>query len=378
MTTAPSAARYDGPIFDADTHVHEIDYTFFREYLPREFQDDCLLQVRDGPEGFGMYVGPRRVHNNESNPDGLVPPPGKLKDWLKAMKEGKSNVEGWIQPTADMWDRDARLRKLDEFGVEGSIIFPGGFISSIGYYRADRTGNAVLTAYNRYLHEHWGFDVQDRIYATPLLSLWDLESSIAETERVIKQGARIVCMPMGPAGGKSPAHPDFDPVWSRLNEAGVAVAYHVSEANFMHSVIEAFGEKPLQARRTGQTAWQWMFCYSEIRCRWCWPTSSITISSSVSRTSVSSARRTARTGYLASSRRWTRCGAWPGTAIGPAANSRSGRAVFSGAIVTWSPIRRTMSRTSSSASAARNACSWDPIIPTRKAFRRQTTSTRRH
>ena len=37
MTTAPAAARYDGPIFDADTHVHEIDYTFFREYLPREF-----------------------------------------------------------------------------------------------------------------------------------------------------------------------------------------------------------------------------------------------------------------------------------------------------------------------------------------------------
>ena len=44
-------------------------------------------------------------------------------------------------------------------------------------------------------------------------------------------------MPMGPAHGKSPADPYFDPIWSRLNEAGVAVAYHVSEANFMHPLI---------------------------------------------------------------------------------------------------------------------------------------------
>ena len=32
----------------------------------------------------------------------------------------------------------------------------------------------------------------------------------------------------------------------------------------MHPVIRAFGETPLQSRRTGQTAWQWMYCYSEI------------------------------------------------------------------------------------------------------------------
>ena len=32
----------------------------------------------------------------------------------------------------------------------------------------------------------------------------------------------------------------------------------------MHPLIRAFGETPLQSRRTGQTAWQWMFCYSEI------------------------------------------------------------------------------------------------------------------
>jgi predicted TIM-barrel fold metal-dependent hydrolase len=266
--STPAAAtvnRYDGPIFDSDTHIHELDFDFFREYLPKKYHEKWLPARKVGADGrFGLHIGNRMVENAEANAEGLVPPPGKLKEWLRAMKEGKSNVEGWIKPTLDMGTRDARVRKLDEFGVDGSIMYPGEFIATIGYYDQDESGNAVLHAYNRFFNDQWGFNVQERVYPTPVLSLWDLESSVQETEWIIKQGARIVVMPMGPANGKSPADPSFDPVWSRLNEAGVAVAFHVSEATFMHPLIRAFGEKPLQSRRTGQTAWQWMFCYSEI------------------------------------------------------------------------------------------------------------------
>jgi predicted TIM-barrel fold metal-dependent hydrolase len=256
--------RYTGPIFDCDSHVHEENFDFFVDYLPKQYQPHWLLRRRQGAEGFGLYIGDRKVNNAEANEQGLVPPPGKLKEWLRAMKEGKSNVEGWTPPTPDMLGRDARVKKLDQFGVDGAIIFPGEFIATVGYYEPDVSGNAVLSAYNRYLAERWGFHHGERIYATPVLSLWDLETSIKEAESLIRQGARIVVMPMGPAHGKSPADPYFDPIWSRLNEAGVVVSYHVSEANFMHPIIHAFGETPLQSRRTGQTAWQWMFCYSEI------------------------------------------------------------------------------------------------------------------
>ncbi len=258
-------SAYEGPVFDCDSHVHEHDFDFFAEYLPKQYHAQWLLARKAGPDGtFGLYIGDRRVHNAESNPDGLVPPPGKLKEWLRAMKEGKSNVEGWIKPAPEFYDRDARMRKLDEFGVEGAIVYPGEFIATVGYYDQDSTGNAVMTAYNRYLHERWSFNFKDRLYTTPCLTLWDLDTSIAETDDLIRKGARIVVMPMGPSHGRSPADPYFDPIWSRLNEAHVAVAFHVSEATFMHPLIHAFGEKPLQSRRTGQTAWQWMFCYSEI------------------------------------------------------------------------------------------------------------------
>ena len=149
-----------------------------------------------------------------------MPPPGKLKEWLRAMKEGKSNVEGWIKPTPEIYDRDARLQKLDEFGVDGAIVYPGEFIATVGYYDQDESGNAVLSAYNRYLAERWGFNVKDRLYTTPVVSLWDLET-LGEGSRERHQARRsVVVMPMGPAHGKSPADPYFDPIWSRLNEAG--------------------------------------------------------------------------------------------------------------------------------------------------------------
>ena len=259
-----ATGAYTGPIFDCDTHIHETSYDFLKTYLPKEYQQDWLLARRDGPEGFGLYIGNRRVHNAESNPQGLVPPPGKLKEWLKAMKEGKSNVEGWILPTPDMENVQAREQKLDDFGVEGCMMFPGEFVATFGYYNPDKSGNAVMHAYNQYLNDRFSFNYKDRIYTAGCLTLWDPETSLKEVDWLLKQGVRLVVMPMGPAHGNSPAHPDFDPIWARLNEAGATVAYHVSEATFMHSLIHAWGEKPLQSRRTGQTAWQWQFCYSEI------------------------------------------------------------------------------------------------------------------
>ena len=87
FSTDSTDRAYQGPIFDCDSHVHEHDFDFFAEYLPKKYHDKWLLQRKVGPNGeFGLYIGDRRVHNAEANEDGLVPPPGKLKEWLKAMK----------------------------------------------------------------------------------------------------------------------------------------------------------------------------------------------------------------------------------------------------------------------------------------------------
>ena len=118
-----------------------------------------------------------------------------------------------------MYERDARMAKLDQFGVDATLLFIGEFVATFGYYPQNKTGVQVLNAYNRYMHDNWGFAHQNRLFTTALLSVWDLEASIAEAKWLIKNGAKVICMPMGPVDNKSPAHPYFDPLWEILNEA---------------------------------------------------------------------------------------------------------------------------------------------------------------
>jgi predicted TIM-barrel fold metal-dependent hydrolase len=256
---------FKGAIFDGDTHIVEKDFSMFDKYLPRKYHKDWLIARRYGPDGkFGIYVGDRLSQISEAYPDDLVPPPGKLKQWLAAVKAGRPTVEGYVKRTPDMYDPQARLAKLDEFGVDGSILFIGNFVSVMGYLDEPEAGHACLHAYNEYLNEVWTFNLKDRIYPTACLALWNLDKAIEEAEWLIKRGVRVVIMPMGPANGRSAADPCYDPVWARLNEAGVLVTYHVSEARFMHGLVREFGEQPMQSRRLGQTAWQWMYTYSEV------------------------------------------------------------------------------------------------------------------
>jgi predicted TIM-barrel fold metal-dependent hydrolase len=55
-----------------------------------------------------------------------------------------------------------------------------------------------------------------------------LETQLAceELDFVLGRGARVVVMRPGPAGGRSPADPAWEPFWARVNEAGIVAAYH--------------------------------------------------------------------------------------------------------------------------------------------------------
>ncbi|TAL03201.1 MAG: amidohydrolase [Rhodospirillaceae bacterium] len=262
---------YGGPIFDSDTHIHEVDFSFFREFLPKKFHEDWLLEVRNGPAGFGMYIGERVVPTTpgEMREDGLMPPPGRLKEWLAAIASGK-DIDDRIKPTQDMYKRRERIAKLDEFGVDGSILFIGHMVTTFGMLDllAEELGAegacAVIHAYNEYLLKEWSFNADDRIYSTPILALWDVDWAVKEAKWIADNGGRVIVMPMGPARGKAAADATYDPLWRVLDDNHIVLTFHVSEATFMHPLVRAFGEEPMKPRRMGLTAWQWMFTYSEI------------------------------------------------------------------------------------------------------------------
>lgn len=257
-------ALYSGPIFDCDTHLYETPDAWSR-YLPAKYAESMKTGFRTGADGeYALYVGERKVEITGAyyTENGHVPAPGKLHDWLRAMKEGKGEIELRVPMTPDMYNRDARIAKMDEFGVEGCILYVGNMVGTISYLDEVESTYAYINAYNRWLEEEWGFHYKERIFATPVLSLENLDHAIEQAKWAVSKGVRAILMPMGPFGGRSPADTYFDPFWSILNEAHVRVVYHVSEAIYLEPHMKMWGEL-MQQSRMRQTAFVWMHGYSE-------------------------------------------------------------------------------------------------------------------
>jgi predicted TIM-barrel fold metal-dependent hydrolase len=264
LNVAPSASAYTGPIFDADTHFWETDEAWTK-YLPRDAAEKYGVSFRTGEDGdFAMYVGPRKVEISADHlfEDGRVPAPGKLHEWLRAMKEGKAEIELHVAKTPDMMEPEARVRKLDAWDVRSSILFLGNMITAISFLDDPTYAYPVLNAYNAWMYDQWKYNYDDRIYSCPIITLDDIGEACKQLTGVIEKGAKLILMPMGPYNNKAPAHPDHDPFWAIANEAGIRVVFHVSEAIYMKHHMALWGE-PMQQSRIRQSAFVWMHGYSE-------------------------------------------------------------------------------------------------------------------
>jgi predicted TIM-barrel fold metal-dependent hydrolase len=142
------------------------------------------------------------------------------------------------------YDREARLAWMDEEEIEAVVMWPSLGLGMEWQLRDDPAACvANLRAFNRWVDETWGFAYRHRIFAVPTLTLVDLEAAVRELDFVLRQGAQMVHVLFTPVAGRTIAHPDFDPFWARLAEAGVPVAFHGAEAGYCDLFSGAFGER---------------------------------------------------------------------------------------------------------------------------------------
>ncbi len=236
---------------DADNHYYEkIDAC--SRHLDREFRDRGVQVVEQGTHRLLLAAG--RVFRFVPNPtfDPIIVP-----GCLDVMFRGQ--IPDGVDPRtltqveklrAEYQDRDARLAVMDEQGLEAALMFPtlGCGVEQVLRFDVPAT-MATLHAYNRWLEEDWGFSYHDRILTTPMLSLADPERALVELDSLLERGARIVHVrpapvPTGDGGGRSLGHPAHDPVWARLAEASVPVAFHLGDSGYEATVGAAWGGSP--------------------------------------------------------------------------------------------------------------------------------------
>ena len=259
-------SHLDYGIFDCDTHCYEPRDAFTR-YLPEAYLDRAIAPVRNAKRPGGHPR--RRPHRHLQQRAGP-----RLRHGLPARARSRRCSSRWPRATPRRPTSPSRCAPSTSSASRGwrcsrprassaACVFPAGMSLAAEHYVHDTDAlYANLASFNRWYDETWGFNHQDRIYATAVLSLRDLDRAVALTDDILARGAKVVLLPTGPAYGRSPGDPYFDPVWSRLAEAGVTVAFHIMPFWYFDAISPAWGHDTDPAA-WHMSAWQWMNVYGE-------------------------------------------------------------------------------------------------------------------
>ena len=231
---------------DADNHYYE-PYDCYTRHLEPEYRDKTVTVVFANDQPGRVMVGGQPVSIRPQIHCDAAAPPGALKGALG--KEAPTFADPQVICPRDDYpafmNRDARLTLMDSQGLQAAIMLPttGVTVEYDLYKLGAEAAFANLRAFNRWLEEDWGYAYQDRIFGVPMLSLASLELAIDELTRVLDRGARLIHLKSGPAHGRSPADPYFDPFWCRVEEAGVPVVYHIGNAGYNETICTLWGER---------------------------------------------------------------------------------------------------------------------------------------
>jgi predicted TIM-barrel fold metal-dependent hydrolase len=237
------------PVFDADNHLYETEDAFTK-FLPDRHKGAVdYVEVR----GRKKIVVQGKISDYIPNPTfEVVARPGAQEDYYrKGNPEGKSRREIFGEPMRSIpafREPAARIELMDEQGLDRTLMFPT--LASLLEERLrdspDLT-HVVIHALNEWMYETWQFNYEDRIFATPVITLPIVEKAVEELEWVVERGAKVVLVRPAPVvglrGPRSFALPEFDPFWAKVVELDVLVALHSSDSGYDRFANEWVGSQ---------------------------------------------------------------------------------------------------------------------------------------
>ena len=238
----------DNRPIDADNHYYETLDAFTR-HLDKKFRNRGVKPVQSGKH-YELLMG-GTVNRFIPNPtfDPIIVPGCMDPLFRGQIPEGvdpRSLMQ--VEPLRDEYqDRDKRVEAMDEQGLGAALLFPTlGCGVEEGLRNDIEATMASLSAFNRWLEEDWGFDYEHRIIAAPMLSLADPDAAVTEVDSLIERGARHRARAAG-SGTRTqrdrplPRRQVHDPVWARLAEASVPVAFHLGDSGYNRFFAAGWG-----------------------------------------------------------------------------------------------------------------------------------------
>ena len=233
----------DFEVFDADNHMYETRDALTK-FLPKRYEGAVdYVEVRGRTKivvlgRISDYIpnptfdvvarpGAQEAYYRDGNPDG--------KSYREIIGDPMRSIDAFRAP-------EPRLALMDEMGVDRALMFPTLASLVEERMRDDiELTHATIHALNEWMHETWTFDYEQRIFATPVITLPDVRKAVEELEWAVERGARAILIrpapvPSANGGSRSPGLPEFDPFWQAVVDTGVLVGMHASDSGYARYV----------------------------------------------------------------------------------------------------------------------------------------------
>ena len=216
----PAAA----PLIDVDQHIHE-PRTIWREKIDPELRE-AALAIEDDELGYPWLTWRgRRLYLAEVQSPGNPSAIGRERKRLEQGLPAEASYEESLPP--EYTDAAARVKALDRFGLDASVVFPNFGLLWEDMLSSDpiaQRGN--MRAFNR-----WMADVVaeggGRLFGVGHLALHDLEWLRWELRALERAGIRLAMVAPAVVDGKALGNTDLDGAWEVFCEHGVAPVFHV-------------------------------------------------------------------------------------------------------------------------------------------------------
>ncbi|HEY1706902.1 MAG TPA: amidohydrolase family protein [Rhizomicrobium sp.] len=199
-------------IHDADSHVMET-----REWLDPFMDADLRSRLRPiygrEPGRIDKILAEAKARKGDPEAE------------AKAFENPIAGPKGWI--AAGAFDPDERARVLDLFGFSHQLVFGTSALSPVMAAQDEGVRYDGMRAYNAAMATFCKTD--KRLMGVAFVALDNPERALDEVNAAIRAGNRAISVSAGPAGERSPGHPDLDPVWARLEETSTPFMLHIGQ-----------------------------------------------------------------------------------------------------------------------------------------------------
>ena len=222
----PYAHRPD--IHDADTHMMECE-SWIADFADPDIRPRLAPFVGGRQEPLATIADARaKLHSRRNDPAAAL---ADEADFM-AMRH-----KGWHALGA--FDANERVRANDLLGFKAQLVFPTSAFNQVIDAREPEVLVGGVRALNRGMASFCSVD--SRMLGTAYLPLGQgPQMAMTLLNEAIAAGFRVVVVDtIAPEGGLSFTHPDYDPLWARIQDADLAVTLHVGVNGGQYNPVPA-------------------------------------------------------------------------------------------------------------------------------------------